>query len=266
MVGDRLSEITTSGYTLLDVPTPKQKLVHVSADPEELGRVYSPTLAIVASPDSFALALSEQPPLDPAGRQAAMAQARAEYRDNLLHRPASGGLDMGEVMAVMRERLPADAILTNGAGNFSVWTHRFYEFRSYRTQLAPTSGAMGYGVPAAVAAKIMHPDAIVVAMAGDGDFLMTGQELATAVQHDAAIVILVVNNGMYGTIRMHQERHYPGRVSGTDLVNPDFAALARSYGAHGAVVERTEEFGAAFEAALTCGRPAPSSCALTRKR
>ena len=142
---------------------------------------------------------------------------------------------MGEVMAVLRDRLPADAILTNGAGNFSVWAHRFYEFRQYPTQLAPTSGAMGYGVPAAVAAKIMFPERVVVAMAGDGDFLMTGQELATAVQHDAAIVVLVVNNGMYGTIRMHQERHYPGRVSGTDLVNPDFAALARAFGAHGVV-------------------------------
>ena len=163
---------------------------------------------------------------------------------------------MGEVMAIVRARLPADAILTNGAGNFSVWAHRFYEFRQYRTQLAPTSGAMGYGVPAAVAAKLLYPGRIVVAMAGDGDFLMTGQELATAVQQGAAIVVLVVNNGMYGTIRMHQERHYPGRVSGTDLVNPDFAALARAFGAHGAVVERTDEFAAAFDEALASGLPA----------
>jgi acetolactate synthase-1/2/3 large subunit len=163
---------------------------------------------------------------------------------------------MGEVMAVLRDRLPADAIFTNGAGNFSVWAHRFYEFRQYPTQLAPTSGAMGYGVPAAVAAKIMFPERAVVAIAGDGDFLMTGQELATAVQADAAIVVLVVNNGMYGTIRMHQERHYPGRVSGTDLVNPDFAALARAFGAHGVAIERTEDFAAAFDEALACGRPA----------
>ena len=163
---------------------------------------------------------------------------------------------MGEVMAALRERLPADAILTNGAGNFSVWTHRFYEFRQYPTQLAPTSGAMGYGVPAAVAAKLLHPDRIVVAIAGDGDFLMTGQELATAVQYEAPIVVLVVNNGMLGTIRMHQERHYPGRVSGTDLVNPDFAALAQAFGAHGVAVERTEDFGDAFEEALARGRPA----------
>ncbi len=256
VIGDRLSEITTSGYTLLTVPSPAQALVHVSADPDEIGRVYSPTLAVVASPDTFALALSRQPPLDPEARRVGTTQAKAEYDDNLRHLAAPGGLDMGEVMAMLRDRLPADAILTNGAGNFSVWAHRFYEFRQYRTQLAPTSGAMGYGVPAAVAAKIMFPETIVIAFAGDGDFLMTGQELATAVQHDAAIVILVVNNGMYGTIRMHQERHYPGRVSGTDLVNPDFAALARSYGAHGSVVERTEEFGAALDDALSCGRPA----------
>ncbi len=163
---------------------------------------------------------------------------------------------MGEVMATLRERLPADAMLANGAGNFSVWAHRFYEFRQYRTQLAPTSGAMGYGVPAAIAAKLLHPDRVVVAIAGDGDFLMTGQELATAVQYDAAVVILVVNNGMFGTIRMHQERHYPGRVSGTDLVNPDFAALARAYGAHGATVERTADFADAFDEAVASGSPA----------
>ena len=159
-------------------------------------------------------------------------------------------------MALLRERLPADAILTNGAGNFSVWTHRFYEFRQYPTQLAPTSGAMGYGVPAAVTAKLLHPDRIVVAMAGDGDFLMTRPGARDRGPVRGAIVVLVVNNGMFGTIRMHQERHYPGRVSGTDLVNPDFAALAQAFGAHGVAVERTEDFGDAFEAALASGRPA----------
>jgi acetolactate synthase-1/2/3 large subunit len=256
VIGDRLSEITTSGYTLLRVPSPAQALVQVNADPDELGRVYTPALAIVASPDTFALALSELPPLEPSRWRAGTHEARADYVDNLRHLGSPGDLDMGEVMVTVRDRLPADAILTNGAGNFSVWAHRFYEFRRYRTQLAPTSGAMGYGVPAAVAAKIMFPEKTVVAMAGDGDFLMTGQELATAMQVGAAIVILVVNNGMYGTIRMHQERHYPGRVSGTDLVNPDFAALARAFGAHGAVVERTEDFAAAFDEALACGRPA----------
>jgi acetolactate synthase-1/2/3 large subunit len=204
----------------------------------------------------FALALAGLPPLDGAGRSDETRAARDDYLDNLRHLPVPGALNMGDVMERLRARLPADAILTNGAGNFSVWTHRFYEFRQYPTQLAPTSGAMGYGVPAAVAAKIVHPDRLVVAMAGDGDFLMTGQELATAVQYGAAIVVLVVNNGMYGTIRMHQERHYPGRVSGTDLVNPDFAALAQSFGAHGAVVERTEDFADAFEEAVAAGRPA----------
>jgi acetolactate synthase-1/2/3 large subunit len=256
VIGDRLSEITTSGYTLLRVPSPTQALVHVSADPDELGRVYTPSLAIAASPDTFALALSALPPLEPARWGAQTRQGRADYVDNLRHLGSPGDLDMGEVMVTVRDRLPADAILTNGAGNFSVWAHRFYEFRRYRTQLAPTSGAMGYGVPAAVAAKILFPERTVVAMAGDGDFLMTGQELATAVQYDAAVVILVVNNGMYGTIRMHQERHYPGRVSGTDLVNPDFAALARAYGAHGSAVERTQDFTAAFDEALACEKPA----------
>ena len=256
VIGDRLSEITTSGYTLVEVPNPAQTLIHVHPDPDELGRVYAPALAVAASPDAFTLALSALPPLDPARLGVEAGRAHEDYLDNLGSRPAPGELDMVQVMVTMRERLPADAILTNGAGNFSVWAHRFYEFRRYRTQLAPTSGAMGYGIPAAVAAKLMLPERIVVAMAGDGDFLMTGQELATAVQFGAAIVVLVVNNGMYGTIRMHQERQYPGRVSGTDLVNPDFAALAEAFGAHGAIVERTQDFAPAFEAALTCGRPA----------
>ncbi len=257
VIGDRLSEITTSGYTLLDVPNPDQRLVHVSADPDELGRVYRPEIGVAASPASFATALSALAPLEPDdGRAAGTAQARADYLDNLRHLPVPGELHMGEVMATLRDRLPPDSIVTNGAGNFSVWAHRFYEFERYRTQLAPTSGAMGYGVPAAVAAKILLPDRIVVAFAGDGDFLMTGQELATAVQYDAPIVILIVNNGMYGTIRMHQERHYPGRVSGTDLVNPDFAAFARSFGAHGVAIERTEDFPAAFDEAIACGLPA----------
>jgi acetolactate synthase-1/2/3 large subunit len=255
-VGTRLGDIETGGYSYLDVPRPRQTLVHVLPDPDELGRVYEPDLGIAASPVRFAAALAALPPLDPSSWRAGTEQARAEYLENLAHTPLPGELQMGEVMASLRRRLPADAILTNGAGNFSVWAHRFYEFRRYGTQLAPTSGAMGHGVPAAVAAKLLHPERAVVAMAGDGDFLMTGQELATAVQHDAAILVLVVNNGMYGTIRMHQERQYPGRVSGTDLVNPDFAALARAFGAFGEVVERTADFEPAFEAAAASGRPA----------
>jgi acetolactate synthase-1/2/3 large subunit len=256
VVGERLAEITTSGYTLLEVPTPRQALIHVNADPDELGRVYRPMLAINAAPDAFALALARLPALDGTPWRAVLEQGRAEYVDNLRHTPLPAAVDLGEVMAHLRKRLPADAVLASGAGNFTVWAHRFYEFRRFRTQLAPTSGAMGYGVPAAVAAKIVHPERIVVALAGDGDFLMTGQELATAVQYDVAVITLVVNNGMYGTIRMHQERHYPGRVFGTDLVNPDFAALARAYGAFGATVAETDEFPAAFEEALTSGGPA----------
>ena len=256
-VGTRLGDIETGGYDYLAIPRPRQALIHVHPDPDELGRVYQPRLAIVASPERFAAALAALPPLDPAAWRERTEQARAEYAENLSPRAdLPGALDMGAVMAFLRARLPVDAILTNGAGNFSVWAHRFYEFRRFRTQLAPTSGSMGYGVPAAVAAKLVHPDRIVVAFAGDGDFQMTGQELATAMQEGTAPVVLVVNNGMLGTIRMHQERHYPGRVSGTGLVNPDFAALARAYGAFGEAVERTEEFEAAFEAALASGRPA----------
>jgi acetolactate synthase-1/2/3 large subunit len=163
---------------------------------------------------------------------------------------------MSAVMAALRERLGPDAILTNGAGNFTIWAHRFYEFRRFGTQLAPRSGSMGYGLPAAVAAKAVHPERDVVCIAGDGDFLMTGQELATAVGEDLPIVVLVVNNGMYGTIRMHQERRYPGRVFATDLHNPDFAAYARAFGAHGARVERSEDVPGALDEALGCGRPA----------
>jgi len=166
-----------------------------------------------------------------------------------------GALDLGDCIAHLRERVP-DAIITNGAGNFSAWVHRFWRFHDYPSQLAPTSGAMGYGVPAAVTAKLVHPGRTVICFAGDGDFLMSGQELATAFQYDLPIVVLVVNNGMYGTIRMHQERSYPGRVVGTDLVNPDFAAYARAFGAHGETVTETSQFPDAIERALTAGRPA----------
>jgi acetolactate synthase-1/2/3 large subunit len=166
-----------------------------------------------------------------------------------------GPVDLGDCIAHLRARVP-EAILCNGAGNHTVWAHRFWRFHSYPSQLAPTSGAMGYGVPAAVAAKVVRPELTVVCFSGDGDFLMSGQELATAVQYELPIVILVVDNGMYGTIRMHQERHFPGRVVGTDLVNPDFAAYARAFGAHGETVERTADFPAAFERALGAGVPA----------
>ena len=210
----------------------------------------------LASGTRFAAALDDVAPLDPALFGAAMEAAHAEFLDSLEGRPLPGAVDMTAVMGLLRERLDDDAILTNGAGNFTVWAHRFYAFRRYRTQLAPLSGAMGYGLPAAIAAKLVHPERQVVCIAGDGDVLMSIQELATAVQAGAAIVVLVVDNGMYGTIRMHQERHYPGRVSGTDLANPDFVALAESFGCHAERVQRTEDAGAALERALAAGRPA----------
>ena len=256
VVGARLGESTTGGYTLVAAGRPHQTLVHVHAAAEELGRVYQPALGIVSGSPQFAAAARALEPVDSSAWRAETEQAHADHLASMEHTPGPGDVQMGEVMAWLRERLPEDAILTNGAGNFSVWAHRFYEFRRFPTQLAPTSGAMGYGLPAAVAAKLVHPERLVVCFAGDGDFLMSGQELATAVQYELPIVVLVVNNGMYGTIRMHQERHYPGRPFGTDLVNPDFARYAEAFGGHGEVVERTEEFAPAFERAVESGRPA----------
>jgi len=257
-VGGRLGDIASGGYGLLDIPRPRQRLVHVHPDPDELGAVYQPELAIVSGlPEFAATARVLDLGKGAAARHGLVAEARAAYEENRGgHRELPGELQLAEVMALLRERLGPDAILTSGAGNFTVWAHRFYSFRRFGTQLAPQSGAMGYGVPAAVAAKAVHPERTVVCLAGDGDFMMSGQELATAVQEDLGIVVLVVNNGMWGTIRMHQERHFPGRAMATDLVNPDFAALARAFGAHGAVVERTQDAGAALDDALAAGRPA----------
>ena len=255
-IGGRLGDVTTRGYTLLDIPRPRRRLVHVHPDPDELGRLYETDLPIVADLTDFADALARVLPRESPPWRAWTEAARADYVANLEHRPLPGDVDLGEVMAFLRGRLPSDAVLTCGAGNFTVWAHRFYEFSEYGTQLAPRSGAMGYGVPAALAAKAVHPDRLVACIAGDGDFMMASSELATAVQHDLPIVVIVVDNGMYGTIRMHQERLFPGRVSGTDLVNPDFAAYARSFGCHGEWVERTADFGAAFERAVASGLPA----------
>jgi acetolactate synthase I/II/III large subunit len=256
-LGTRLGDIETGAYAYLDIPRPRQRLIHVLPDPDELGRVFQPEIGIVASAAATAVALSGLEPVGAAAWSAETEHAHADYLDNLRHTRWTGtGVDMGEVMAWLRKRLPEDATITNGAGNFSVWAHRFYEFRRYGTQLAPQSGSMGYGVPAAVAAKLVHPGRIVVCIAGDGDFSMTGQELMTAVQYGAPIVVLIIDNGMLGTIRMHQERHYPGRVSATDLVNPDFAALGKAYGGHGERIERTEDFAAAFERALDSALPA----------
>jgi acetolactate synthase-1/2/3 large subunit len=253
VVGPRLGEMTTSGYTLLDVPKPNQTLVHVHPGAEELGRVYQADLPILAGMEQFAAAVRDLRVTPAWG--SATAEARSEYEAWQQHEPMPGPVDLGEVVAALRARLPT-AIVCNGAGNHTVWVHRFWRFHDYPSQLAPTSGAMGYGVPAAVAAKALHPERDVICFSGDGDFLMSGQELATAVQYDLPIVVIVVDNGMYGTIRMHQERHFPGRVVGTDLVNPDFAAFARAFGAHGETVERTEDFSSALERALDAPVPA----------
>ncbi|MBI3454271.1 MAG: thiamine pyrophosphate-binding protein [Candidatus Rokubacteria bacterium] len=254
VVGARLGEATTAGYTLIDIPRPRQTLVHVHAGIEELGRVYQADLPINAGYAEFAAAARRLPPVDSSRWREAAREARGAYLQSLEPSPQPGALDMGEVMKILRRRLPADAIMTNGAGNYTAWLHKFYPFRRYRTQLAPTNGAMGYGVPAAVAAKLVHPDRTVVSFNGDGCFLMCGQELATAVRYGLDPLFLVINNGMYGTIRMHQEREYPGRVHGTDLVNPDFGAYARAFGAYAELVEKTAEFEPALERALRAGR------------
>ena len=254
LVGARMSEMPSQGYTLLDVPVPRQRLVHVHADAGEIGRVYHPALGIQAAPRCFAASLEAVQPPQEIRWAGAVEAARADYLAWSEAPPAvPGPVDMGRVVCWLRERLPPEAIVANGAGNYAIWPGRFYRFRDFGTQLAPTSGSMGYGVPAAIGAKRLHPDRPVVAFAGDGCFLMTGQDFATAVQYGLAVIVIVVDNGMYGTIRMHQERNYPGRVSGTELRNPDFAAYARAFGGHGETVARTEDFAPAFERAVGSG-------------
>jgi acetolactate synthase-1/2/3 large subunit len=243
VVGARLGEATTDGYTLLKPDHPGQTLVHVHPDPEELNSVYRADLAICADMESFARMVPEV--------SAGQGQAHAEWLDWSTPKPREGAtLDLGQCVLAMREAMPTDTIICNGAGNFSGWWHRYWRYEGYGTQLAPTAGAMGYGVPAAVAAALRRPEQKVVAVAGDGDFLMNGQELATAVAQGCDLLVIVVDNGWYGTIRMHQEREYPGRVSGTRLVNPDFAALARAFGAWAETVETTEAFTPALVRAL----------------
>ena len=257
LVGGRFGEVPSSDYTLIESPYPKQTLVHVHPDPEELGRVYRADLAINSSPHAFALAFAALNAPDApvwADDTAELRAARLKWATPPEKSP--GDVAMGPIMRHLAETLPVDAILANGAGNYATWVHRFHPFRRFATQAAPTNGSMGYGTPAAVAAKLTFPEREVVAFAGDGCFMMNGQEFATAMQHGAAIVVIVVDNGMYGTIRMHQEREYPARVSGTALSNPDFAALARAYGGHGERVENTEEFAPAFARARASGKPA----------
>ncbi|KAF3998392.1 thiamine pyrophosphate-binding protein [Glaciimonas immobilis] len=261
-IGPRLGEMTTSGYTLFDIPTPRQHLVHVHAGAEELGSVYAAEVMINAGMPEFAAVAARLVPVNPlawVGQSGHSGQAEAAHADYLAWSTpptVAGPVQMGEIMRYLREHLSSDAIICNGAGNYATWVHRFYYYRYFRSQLAPTSGAMGYGVPAAIAAKSLYPERMVIAFAGDGCFMMSSQELATAMQYALPVIFIVVNNGIYGTIRMHQERTYPGRVHGTTLTNPDFAAYARSFGALGATVEKTEDFIPAFEQACASGLPA----------
>ena len=261
LLGGRFSEMPSQSYTLLGIPVPSQRLVHVHPGAEELGRVYQPDLAFNVSPRAFVRALEGLPPAAPPDRQPLVAAARAAFLGwNETPGAVPGAFNLGEVIRELRECLPKDAVIANGAGNFATWVHRFYRFERFGTQLAPTSGSMGYGVPAAIGAARFDPARPAIVIAGDGDFLMNGQEFATAVQYGLPVIVVVVDNGMFGTIRMHQEREYPGRVVGTQLRNPDFAAYAVAFGGHGERVERTEAFMPAFERARASGKPAIIHC------
>ncbi len=256
MIGTRLGEMPSQSYTLFDIPDPQMTLVHVHPGAEELGRVYHPALAINASPTAFCSALEGlQPPNEIAWR----GESDVAHADFLAWTekatPQPGTVNLGEVLVWLRDNLPAGSILTQGAGNFSAFVHRFYRVRKFGGLVGATSGSMGYGFPAALAMKTLYPDRTVVCMAGDGDFLMTGQDFATAVQYHRPVIVVLADNGLYGTIRMHQERDYPGRVIATALHNPDFVAYALAFGGYGAVVERTADFPAAFAQAVATGRP-----------
>jgi acetolactate synthase-1/2/3 large subunit len=257
VVGSRMGEMTTGGYKLLKLPKPDQTMVHVYMDPSELGRVYRPDLPICASMESFAAAAKALKPVDSSAWAGWAEDARKDQLENWKPtRDMPGDLDMHQVMAHLNEVLPDDAVIVNDAGNFSGWPQRFYRYRQYRTQVAPTSGAMGYAIPAAVSASLVRPNSPVVCFVGDGGALMTGQELATAVQHGSTPIVLVVNNNLYGTIRMHQDRDFPGHDYAVGLQNPDFAKWAESFGCHAEVVSRTEDFAPAFERARKSGRAA----------
>lgn len=249
-VGSRLADATVCKYTLIDAPKPNQKLIHILPSPENLGAVLTPDIAICSDPNEFAIAANKAITIDQPKWSDTTCTLAAKFQSALFLGPQTGPVDMGKIMEYLRAKLPHDAILTNGAGNSADWPNMMFTYRGARTTLAPVSGAMGYSVPSAVAAKIAFPERVVVSFAGDGDFLMNGQEIATAVQYGVNPIILVINNGSYGTIRMHQENKHPDRVSGTDLQNPDFAAFARSFGANGEVVEHNDEFIPAFERAL----------------
>ncbi|RBP06515.1 acetolactate synthase-1/2/3 large subunit [Roseiarcus fermentans] len=255
LVGGRMSEAAAQGYTLFAIPAPRQKLVHVHADPLEIGRNYHPALGIVATSPEFCAALEGvQPPANIVW-SAETRQARADYLAWSEQAPANPGrVQVSEIMFAIRRRVP-DAVFATGAGNFTIWVNRFLRFRSFEQQLGPTSGSMGYGLPAAIGAARVFPGRRIVCFSGDGDFLMNGQEFATAVQYGLPIIVVLIDNGLYGTIRMHQERAFPGRPIASDLKNPDFAAYARAFGGHGETVEETAAFMPAFERALAAGAP-----------
>ena len=255
-IGTRLEDVSTNSYSLFGIPLPEQRLIHVHADAGELGRVYQPWLGIVSSAHAALLHLAETAPRARPGWHERTQALRQGYLAWTTPPAIPGPLQMGAIVSYLRDRLPDDATITNGAGNFAIWPNRFFRYHDFGSMLAPTSGSMGYAVPSAVAAKLAFPERIVVAFTGDGDFLMTGQELATAAREQSPVIVIVVNNGMYGTIRMHQEMHFPGRVSATTLTNPDFVKLAEAYGAMGERITHTEQFASAFEAALSCGRSA----------
>ncbi len=255
-LGARLDDGTTLKFSLIEAPSPSCRLIHVHPGAEELGRLYQADLLIQADPSRFAEALAASPPIEPAPWAAHRANARAGFEAMQDLPPQAGPVDMGAVMRFLNRRLPADSFMTTGAGNAADWPNLHYCYRGFRCGLAPISGAMGFGVPAAIAAKVADPARAAVYIGGDGDFLMNGQELATALQYELDPIFIVIDNLMYGTIRMNQERHYPGRPSGTVLANPDFALMARSYGAHGETIERTEDFGPAFERAAGSAKAA----------
>ena len=256
ILGPRLGEMTTGGYQRLDVPVPTQTLIHMHQGAEELGRVYQPDLAINATPVTIAPLLAEIK-LSGSNKWAGWTKAaRADFNAWTTPTDNPGDVKVAALYKHMREELPEDTIFANGAGNYAAWLHRFYRYRAYPTQLGPTSGAMGYGVPAGIAAKIVYPEKTVVTCAGDGCFMMSAMELATAVRYKANVIFLVFNNGMFGTIRMHQERDYPERVSATDLTNPDFVAFGESFGAFATRVETTEDFAPSLKAARESGKPA----------
>jgi acetolactate synthase I/II/III large subunit len=256
VVGERMGDTTTSGYELVEFPRPKQKFIHVHPSPDELGILYHGDLLINATMRDFAAALDRLQPAGKRDRGAWIEEGRRNFEKASTPRANNLAISVGDIVKHLSDTLPPNAVISNGAGTYTGFVHKFYRFRGYGSQLAPTSGAMGYGFPAAIAAKVVDRDRPAVCFAGDGCFLMASQELATAVMHDLPVVVVLVDNGSYGSIRGHQERRYPGRVYATNLVNPDFVALAKSYGAHAERVVATADFPAAFERAVQSGKPA----------